>query len=95
MGEKAYRLRCKVLGEDHPATLRSLHNLSAAYDLLGDSANALKAEERAYRRSLATKGPTHPNTSLFRACLSSRYLIAGDFENAQKVFEEGKKLEKK
>ena len=34
--EKVYALRCKILGEEHPDTLKALNNLAVAYGKLGN-----------------------------------------------------------
>ena len=44
--EKAYKLRCKVLGEEHPDTLGSLNNSASTYRDLGEYSKASELFEK-------------------------------------------------
>ncbi len=44
----AHTARCRVLGEEHPDTLKTLSNMAAACDSLGDHAKELELRETLY-----------------------------------------------
>jgi CHAT domain-containing protein/Tfp pilus assembly protein PilF len=73
----------KVLGQEHPDTATSLHNLARLYDETGDYAKA----EPLYRRALAIRekalGPEHADTALGLNNLAALYWATGDYAKAE------------
>ena len=59
---RAYEKRCKLLGEEHPDTLRSLNNLVLAYGKVGNYEKSLELCEEVYEKSCKVLGKEHPDT---------------------------------
>ena len=62
VNEKAYALRCRILGEEHPDTLGSLNNLAAAFTMLSQGVPFLQAGEEMLRTKPGKKGGFDENS---------------------------------
>ncbi|WP_235502896.1 tetratricopeptide repeat protein, partial [Kitasatospora sp. Root187] len=54
--------RRRTLGDDHPDTLRSAHNLAAVLHSLGEHTEARRLDEDTLARRRRTQGDDHPDT---------------------------------
>ena len=52
----------KVLGQEHPSTLKSINNLAHTYKNLDRTDDAINLMERAVELRSKTIGPDHPDT---------------------------------
>jgi len=91
--EKALEIRKRVLGDDHPDTLRSMNNLAFLYMRQGRYAEA----EPIFRKALASQrrvlGDDHPDTLLSMNNLAWQYYRQGRFAEAEPLYLEA--LEKR
>ncbi|MFI5528268.1 FxSxx-COOH system tetratricopeptide repeat protein [Kitasatospora sp. NPDC051853] len=76
-----------VLGDTHPRTLTSRHNLADAYESAGDLERAIPLYETTLAQSEQVLGDTHPATLVSRNNLASTYESAGDLERAIPLYE--------
>ncbi len=79
---QAYELYCRLLGEDHPDSLRAL---STAGDILTDGPDkkrALEIDRIVYKKRLATLGEDHPDTLDALGKVSVSLSLAGDDRTA-------------
>jgi tetratricopeptide (TPR) repeat protein len=60
--EDVLALRRKVLGPEHPDTLRAMNNLAAFFDKVGRREEALKLQEDVLALRRKVLGPEHPDT---------------------------------
>ncbi|MDX3709065.1 tetratricopeptide repeat protein [Streptomyces europaeiscabiei] len=77
----------QVLGDTHPNTLTSRHNLALAYREAGDLERAIPLLEATLAHSEQVLGDTHPNTLTSRNQLALAYQAAGDLERAIPLLE--------
>jgi tetratricopeptide (TPR) repeat protein len=70
--EQIADLRCKALGDQHPDTLRSEHNVALALRAVGELRQARELDERNHRAMVTVLGEDHPDT------LRSAYALALD-----------------
>ncbi|MFE5756768.1 FxSxx-COOH system tetratricopeptide repeat protein, partial [Streptomyces massasporeus] len=77
----------QVLGDTHPTTLTSRHNLALAYREAGDLERAIPLLEATLAQSEQVLGNTHPNTLTSRNQLAGAYESAGDLERAIPLLE--------
>ncbi len=61
----------RVLGADHPQTLRSRNNLATAYQAAGDLGRAIPLYEQALTDSVRVLGADHPQTKIVRGNLAA------------------------
>ncbi|MFC8529240.1 tetratricopeptide repeat protein [Nocardia sp. NPDC057227] len=71
----------RVLGDDHPDTLTTRHNLAYAYQTAGRVGEAIELYERLLTDRRRVLGDDHPNT------LATRHNLAGTYETAGRVGE--------
>jgi hypothetical protein len=67
---RALEARERVLGPEHPDTLRSVNNLAELLRGKGDHAGAEPLYRRALEGNERVQGPEHPNTVKFRQNLA-------------------------
>ncbi|MEU5250816.1 FxSxx-COOH system tetratricopeptide repeat protein [Streptomyces longwoodensis] len=77
----------QVLGDTHPNTLSSRHNLALAYESAGDLARAIPLLEATLAQSEQVLGYTHPNTLSSRNNLAAATQSAGDLARAIPLLE--------
>ncbi|MFJ4486562.1 tetratricopeptide repeat protein [Streptomyces longwoodensis] len=77
----------QVLGDTHPNTLTSRHNLALAYQSAGDLARAIPLHEATLAQREQVLGDTHPNTLNSRNYLAHAYESAGDLARAIPLLE--------
>ncbi|MFT4164679.1 MAG: tetratricopeptide repeat protein, partial [Microlunatus sp.] len=82
----AYMVR--VLGPDHPDTLRSRSNLAFASEAAGDLAGAIPLLEQTLADMVRVLGPDHPDTLTSRNNLANAYREAGDLARAVPLLEQ-------
>jgi tetratricopeptide (TPR) repeat protein len=81
-------IRRRVLGQDHPDTLTSMHNLANAYSSQGrhDEAEKLCRETLEIRRRVL--GQDHPDTLFSMHDLANTYYRQGRYDEAEKLHRE-------
>jgi tetratricopeptide (TPR) repeat protein len=84
---RAMASRARVLGDDHPHTLTSHHNLARAYESAGDLCRAIPLYERTLADSVRVLGDDHPHTLTYRHNLALAYASAGDLSLAVPLLE--------
>ncbi|MET8582913.1 FxSxx-COOH system tetratricopeptide repeat protein [Streptomyces collinus] len=77
----------RVLGDIHPDTLVTRHNLAHAYGAAGDLERAIPLFETTLTQKLQVRGETHPGTLITRNQLAAAYQAAGDLERAIPLYE--------
>ncbi|GHJ43144.1 tetratricopeptide repeat protein [Catellatospora sp. TT07R-123] len=80
--------RRRALGEDHPDTLTSRHNLAVAYRVAGRVAEATALFEQVLADRRRVLGDDHPNTLTSRNNLAVAYQEAGRVAEATALFEQ-------
>jgi hypothetical protein len=70
LAEKVVTARKRTLGEEHPDTLRSMHNLAIRYSKVGRRQEALELMEKVVLASKRTLGDEHPDTLLSQGNLT-------------------------
>ena len=78
----------RVLGADHPQTLRSRGNLALAYEAAGDLGRAIPLLEQALADRERVLGADHPDTLASRNNLAGAYQAAGDLGRAIPLLEQ-------
>jgi len=78
----------RILGADHPDTLRSRNNLASAYQDAGRLNDAIPLHEETLKAQEQLLGPNHPDTLITRNNLASAYQDAGRLNDAIPLFEE-------
>ena len=78
----------RLLGADHPDTLRSRNNLASAYQDAGRLNDAIPLHEETLKAQEQLLGPNHPDTLITRNNLASAYQDAGRLNDAIPLFEE-------
>ena len=73
-------MRKRVLGLEHPDTLRSMHGLAETYVSLGRSTEALKLYEECVEIRKRVLGPEHPDTLQSMNGLAATYFNLGRFD---------------
>ena len=87
-------LRKSKLGEDHPDTLASMHDLAIRYSEAGRRAEALQLTEEVVERHKSKLGEDHPDTLRSMHNLAIRYSEAGRRAQALQLTEEVVELRK-
>ncbi|MEU6234003.1 tetratricopeptide repeat protein [Kitasatospora sp. NPDC047058] len=77
----------RTLGESHPDTLTSRHNLALAYRMAGDLERAIPLYETILAEREQALGHTHPGTLTTRNNLAVAYQAAGDLQRAIPLLE--------
>ena len=85
---KAYEIQKRLLGEEHPDTLRSLHCIGDDYSKLGRHEEALMVDEKVYEARKRVLGEEHPDTLISLQSIGSDYSKLGRYEEALKVTQE-------
>jgi len=86
--QRALACCMRVLGADHPHTLRARNNLATAYWDAGDLGVAIPLLEQTLADSLRVQGADHPNTLGTRHNLAYAYWDAGDLGRAIPLLEQ-------
>lgn len=74
--------RQQLLGDDHPETVTSRHNLASAYQTVGRSSDAIQMHERALTDFRRLFGEEHPDTLASMNNLARAYTDAGRLAEA-------------
>ncbi|KAK4164409.1 hypothetical protein QBC43DRAFT_262507 [Cladorrhinum sp. PSN259] len=84
--ERAYKLRCEVLGEKHPDTISSISNLATTYHAQGryDEADLIYIKVLELRREVL--GEKHPHTISTMAFLAATYHTKGRYGEAESTY---------
>jgi tetratricopeptide (TPR) repeat protein len=82
MREDVLPLYRKVLGSEHPDTLRAMRNLALSYDEAGRLEKALKMREDVLALYRKLMGPEHPDTLSAMGDLALSYVEAGRHQEA-------------
>jgi eukaryotic-like serine/threonine-protein kinase len=80
--QTARGLYTRLLGADHPDTLRSMNNLANAYGDLGRNDESLKLHEETLARRKVVLGPDHPDTLFSMNNVAFGYATAKRFDEA-------------
>jgi hypothetical protein len=92
--EDVVKLQKSKLGDDHPDTLLSMHNLAIEYRAAGRRADALQLTEEVVKLRKSKLGEDHPDTLLSIHNLVIEYSAAGRRAEALQLVEEVVKLQK-
>ena len=84
--ERALKTKRAKLGEDHPTTLMSLHNLAATFGDLGQVDRAIPLHEQALKACRAKLGEDHPRTLIAQRGLARTYEKARRYRDAEPLF---------
>ena len=85
--ERTLADRERVLGADHPSTLRSRNNLANGYESAGRLDDAIPLLERTLADYERVLGADHPDTLTSRNNLASGYRSAGRLDDAIPLYE--------
>jgi tetratricopeptide (TPR) repeat protein len=88
-------LERKLLGPEHPETVRAMHNLANFYDATGHRDDALKLREHVLPLQRKVSGPEHPDTLRAIDALGDSYDEAGRRDEALKLREQALALWRK
>jgi len=94
MAKEAADGLARTLGNDHPATLRSMDNLASCYQDAGKLDRALPLFEKTLALQKSKLGPDHPNTLISMNDLAVGFLVAGGLDRALPLLEETLALHK-
>jgi tetratricopeptide (TPR) repeat protein/tRNA A-37 threonylcarbamoyl transferase component Bud32 len=87
--EKAYQLRLRVLGPDHPDTLTSLHNLAIERWRQDRLREAIALGRQALERRRRVLGPEHEDTLFTQLNLGLFLYYQGQHDEAETLLREG------
>jgi tetratricopeptide (TPR) repeat protein len=93
--EQVLTLRRKVLGSEHPDTLRAMHGLALSYISLRRNNDALKLLEKVLPLRRKVLGPEHPDTLWAMNDLALSYGSVGRYNDAVKFLEQVLALRRK
>lgn len=82
---KVVEMRERILGREHPETLKSLANLASTYWHLGQWKEAEDLELSITQISRDILGPKHPRTLLIMANLAGTYRSQGKRDRAERI----------
>ncbi|MGH3999836.1 MAG: tetratricopeptide repeat protein, partial [Pseudonocardiaceae bacterium] len=85
--ERAFELNQRLLGEDHPETLRSAHNLAGDLHALGQFERARQLDEGTLARRRRVLSEDHPETLESANNLALDLHALGQFERARQLDE--------
>ncbi len=83
IAEKAFAIREKTLGPNHPDTAESLNNLASLYENMGDYAKAVPLYKRALAIVEQSLGPEHSIVAYPLNNLAVLYIKMGEYEKAE------------
>ncbi|MFE1908697.1 tetratricopeptide repeat protein [Streptomyces gardneri] len=78
----------RVLGTDHPQTLKAVAGLAVAHWRAGRTAEAIVLEERVLADRIRVLGPEHADTLMSRGDLATSYKQAGRLAEATELMEQ-------
>ncbi len=89
---KSLQISESVLGEEHPATAASYHNLAAVYEAQGE----YKRAEELYEKSLGIRervlGEEHPTTAASYHNLAGVYGKQGEYKKAEELYKKSLRM---
>ena len=88
MHEEVLAKRRAILGDDHPSTLTSMHNLALTYGEQGKMTEAAKMNEEVLAKYRAILGDDHPYTLMSMHNLAETFRQQGKLTEAAEVHEE-------
>ena len=88
LSEQVVAVRKRTLGDEHPLTLTSMHNLSISYSDVGRIQEALELSEQVVVVMKRTQGEEHPDTLRSLHNLSNRYSDVGRIQEALELAEQ-------
>jgi tetratricopeptide (TPR) repeat protein len=94
LGERVLDVRTRILGKEHPDTLRTMNNLAAILLAQGDTARARSLGEQALESSSRLLGEEHPDTVAVMGNLVVILLALGDRAGARHLGERTVELRK-
>ena len=86
--QKAYDGLIKLLGEDHPETIRTQGSLAVSYRHLREYDKAKELEEQVYEKSVKVWGKDHPDIIKALNNLAISYRRLGEYEKAKELREQ-------
>jgi tetratricopeptide (TPR) repeat protein len=87
--KRAIDLQTELLGDDHPATLRTNREIGKLYTLCeGEIDSALEIFNDVLESQRLVHGDKHPNIAETLHCIGAAYSKKGDYSNALRVLEE-------
>ena len=95
LNEECLEIRKRVLGPEHPDTLRSMDGLAATYVNLGRLTEALMLYEECLEIRKRVLGPEHPDTLQTMNGLAATYISLGRSTEASKLREECLEIRKR
>ncbi|GAB2634656.1 tetratricopeptide repeat protein [Nocardia goodfellowii] len=84
---RAFAARARILGNDHPDTLGSRHDLASAYGSAGETTEAISRYERNLADRERVLGTDHPDTLTSQNNLAEAYSKAGRIAEAIPLLE--------
>jgi len=93
--EAALDLRRRVLGPEHPDTLRSMNNLALVYADEGKYAQAETLHSQALEIERRVLGPEHPNTLMSMHNLALVYMREGKYAQAETLYGQTLEIERR
>ncbi|KAK9384161.1 hypothetical protein V1515DRAFT_589424, partial [Lipomyces mesembrius] len=84
--KETLRLRKKVLGEEHPDTLTSMHSLASLFHSQGKYEGAEPLYKETLRLSKKVFGEEHPNTLTSKNNLAALFKRQGKYETAEPLY---------
>ncbi len=85
MFERAFQLRCRVLGDDHPNSLTSGNNLAANLFGVGEYERARRLCEDTLTRRRRVLGNDHPDTLISAGNLADDLRALREHERAREL----------
>ncbi|MFI6131181.1 FxSxx-COOH system tetratricopeptide repeat protein [Micromonospora sp. NPDC051141] len=85
--ERVLADRRRILGDDHPDTLSSVHNLASVYTAVGRVTEAIRLFEQVLADCRRVLGDDHPNTLTSASNLAGAYESAGWVTKAITLYE--------
>ncbi|MCJ1255882.1 Kinesin light chain 3 [Lignoscripta atroalba] len=95
LSEQVLKVRKRILGDEHPDTLKSMNNLACSYSDLGQRQEALKLSEQVLKVSKRILGDEHPDTLTSMNNLANSYSDLGQRQDALKLREQVLKVRKR
>jgi len=92
MYRKALEVNQRVLGEDHPDTVKSYYSVADMLEAQGDYEEAERLSRKALEINQRVLGEDHPNTVISYDYLASILLVQGQFKAAEPLFRKALKI---
>ncbi|WP_439377996.1 FxSxx-COOH system tetratricopeptide repeat protein [Amycolatopsis lexingtonensis] len=86
--QRAHPIRRNLLGDDHPNTLTSTHNLAVALKDLGEYSQARDLHEGTFARSKRVRGDDDPSTLVSASQLALTLTAFGEHQQARELSED-------